>query len=64
MSWLEDYHDGLASDYWYPKSSSIEADLYAWVKDGEESIDSLTHGLSFLEATQEDADIGKEVLDA
>lgn len=64
MSWLEDYHDGLPSDYRHPKCLPVDADLHAWEAYVEEGLDELTHGLSFLGPTQEDADIGEEILDA
>ena len=73
MSWLEDYGDWDDNEY-HVRFLPIEADLAAWVKDGEESMDSLAHGESFpydlpsanldLSMTQEDTDIGEEILDA
>ncbi len=41
----------------------VEADLDAWVKYVNEGMDFLGNDLSFLRVTQEDADIGEEVLD-
>ncbi|KKM94898.1 hypothetical protein LCGC14_1193700 [marine sediment metagenome] len=42
----------------------ISADLEAWEKYVDDGMYPLAEGLSFLVPTQEDADIGEEVLDA
>ena len=38
----------------------VEADLDSWEEYIKEGLDALTHGLSFLEVTQEQADTGED----
>ncbi len=54
---LEDFEKG------YPRSEPVDADLDAWEEYVDEGMDHLADQLSFLEVTQEAADIGEEELD-
>ncbi|KKL26123.1 hypothetical protein LCGC14_2398400 [marine sediment metagenome] len=63
MSWLEDYRD-RDEEMRRVKGQPISADLEAWEKYVDDGMYPLAEGLSFLAPTQEDADIGEEVLDA
>ena len=74
MTWLEDYGDWEDDECPPVRSQPVVADLDAWVKYVDEGMYSLGAGESFPydlasanldpSMSQEDADIGEEVLDA